>query len=260
MKKLLTIAILLSFAYFSQAQIFSFGLKGGVNSSKISFDDFSIDGDFTVKPEYVPGGPNYDDLTIELPDGTVIINPEAINTPSVSFEPASYDVGFHVGAFARIKIAALFLQPELIFSQTNANININPDGFDPEEVADEVINSNIKYNNFDIPILLGIKMGPAHLCVGPVATFKLSSSIDDETKKILEDIQREEDISVFTATKNATFGAQVGAGVTIAKKVTLDIRYEFGLSKLGESVTIGDHEFKTDQRQNQFLGSIGYIF
>lgn len=232
----------------------------GINSSKISFDDFSVDGDFTVKPDYIPGGPNADDLTMELPDGTVIINPEAINTPSVSFEPASYDVGFHFGAFARIKIAALFLQPELIFSQTNASININPDGFDASSSANEALNATIKYNNFDIPILLGIKIGPAHLCVGPVATFKLSSSVDDETKQFLEDIDRKDDISVFTATKNATFGAQVGAGVTIAKKVTIDVRYEFGLSKLGESVTIGDNEFKTDQRQNQFLASIGYIF
>lgn len=261
MKRIFTIAVLLSMVFVSEAQIFSFGIKGGVNSSKISFDDFTIDGDFTVKPDYIPpNGSNSDELTVTLPDGTVIINPEAINTPSLSFEPSSYEMGYHFGAFARFKLAAIFLQPELIFSQTNASINLAPDGFDPAAAANEVMTSKISYNNFDIPLLVGLKLGPAHFVAGPVATFKLSSGIDDATKKLLEDLEREEDISVFTATKNATFGAQVGAGLTLFKKVTVDVRYEFGLSKLGESVKIGENEFKTDQRQNQFIGSVGYIF
>ncbi len=262
MKKLILFVGILFVAHVSYGQIFSWGIKAGVNSSKISFDDFSIDGNINVKPEYQPGGDNHGNLTMTLPDGTVIINPEAISIPTVAFEPSSYEVGYHFGAFARIKIAMLFLQPELIFSQTNASINLSPDGFDLTETANEVksTTSTIKYNNFDIPVLVGIKLGPAHFCIGPVATFKLSSSIDDETAKLLETLEREEDISVFTATKNATFGAQVGAGLTIAKKVTIDVRYEFGLSKLGDSVTIGDQSFKTDQRQNQFIASIGWMF
>lgn len=263
MKNFLFIAVAILFINSANAQLLSFGLKGGVNSSKISFDDFSIEGDFTVKPDYAPGGPNYDNLLIPFDangETKYIVNPEAINKPTVSFEPSSYDMGFHFGAFARIKVAMIFVQPELIFSQTNANINVKPDGFDAEAAADKVLSSNIKYNNFDVPVLVGVKLGPAHFCVGPVATFKLNSSIDDQTKKILEEIEREEDINVFTATKNATFGAQVGTGLTLFDKLTLDVRYEFGLSKLGESVTIGDQEFKTDQRQNQFIGSIGWMF
>lgn len=265
MKKIILFVAVLFVAHISFGQIFSFGLKGGVNSSKISFSDFSVDKapSVSINPDYYTEIAGH--LTSGMSDADIALalaNPNyySVNAPKVSFEPSSYEMGFHFGAFARFKILGIFLQPELIFSQTNAAINLSPDGFDASQVANDVLTTKIKYNNFDVPIMLGIKLGPAHLCAGPVATFKLSSSVDDATKKLLEDIESENDIDVFTVTKNATFGAQVGAGLTLLKKVTLDVRYEFGLSKLGDSVNIGDHEFKTDQRQNQFLASIGWMF
>lgn len=260
MKKLAIIALTLLAFNISNAQIFSFGLKGGVNSSKISFSDFSVDKapEVTIKPEY------YDEIIVHLQndDNNALTNPDyyTVTSPKVSFEPSSYEMGYHFGAFARLKILAVFIQPELIFSQTNASINLNPEGFDASATANVVKSSKIKYTNFDVPVLLGFKFGPAHICAGPVATFKLNSKVDDATKKFLEEIESENDMDVFTVTKNATFGAQIGTGLTIAKKVTIDVRYEFGLSKLGESVTIKGNEFKTDQRQNQFIGSIGWMF
>lgn len=266
MKKLIIILFALLAIKTSNAQIFSFGLKGGVNSSKISFSDFSVDKAPTasINPDY------YDDIAVLMQSNPTeeqvgqffLDNPNAmsITSPKVSFEPSSYEMGFHFGAFARIKILAVFLQPELIFSQTNAAINMNPEGFDAFGVANQVKSSKVTYNNFDVPVLLGFKFGPAHICAGPVATFKLNSKIDDATQQLLKEIESDNDMDVFTVTKKATFGAQIGTGLTIAKKLTVDVRYEFGLSKLGDKVTIGEQEFKTDQRGNQFIGSIGWMF
>jgi hypothetical protein len=250
MKKLIFFIAVMLVAQVSFTQIFSWGIKAGVNSTKISFDDFSIEDDITIKPDYLPGGPNADDLIITV-DGQEVINPAAINRPGVKFEPKSYEMGYHFGAFARIKVLAIYIQPELYFSHTEAAIDFREEG-----AAGEVLESSatINYNNFDIPVLVGMKLGPARFNLGPVASFKLAPKVQDAQSQV-------ENIESFSdATELATFGGQVGVGIDILKKVTLDIRYEFPLSKLGDQVTVGGNSFNTDQRQTQFMASIGWMF
>ncbi len=251
MKKLIFIVSVIFLAHTAQSQIFSWGIKGGVNSSKISFDDFSVDGVPSVAVD--PADLSQPDFLIDVA-GTTVINPKyvTVTMPNVAFTPSSYELGYHFGAFARIKVLALYIQPELIFSQTNANIDVTgEDAFG--EFKSSV--STVTYTNFDIPVMVGIKLGPARLCAGPVATFKLSTEADAATQEII-DMTND-----FTAvTKTATFGAQVGVGVDILKKVTVDLRYEFGLSQLGDDIQVAGETFATDQRQNQFIASIGWMF
>lgn len=174
MKKLILIASVLMIAHVSNAQIFSWGLKAGVNSSKIKFDDFGLDGVPAVTVD--PANLTQPDFLIDLGDGTSVINPIYIDVtvPNVTFTPSSYELGYHFGAFCRVKVAMLYIQPELIFSQANANIDVTK-----EDALGEFQNSisKVTYNNFDIPVLVGIKLGPARLCAGPVATFNLSGNI-----------------------------------------------------------------------------------
>ncbi len=251
MKKLIFIVSVLFLAHAAQSQIFSWGIKGGVNSSKISFDDFSVDGVPSVAVD--PADLSQPDFLIDVA-GTTVINPKyvTVTMPNIAFTPSSYELGYHFGAFARIKVAMLYIQPELIFSQTNANIDVTG-----EDALSEFKSSvsTVTYTNFDIPVMVGIKLGPARLCAGPVATFKLSTEANAATQEII-DMTND-----FTAvTKTATFGAQVGVGVDILKKVTVDLRYEFGLSQLGDDIQLAGETFKTDQRQNQFIASIGWMF
>ncbi len=257
MKKLIVFAAILFASQLTYSQIFSWGIKGGINSSKIKFDDFSIEGDITVKSDYAPGGPNYNDLLIDVNgDGsTYIINPESINYPGLKFTPSSYEVGFHAGIFTRFKIAGIFLQPEIYYSNTNASIDISTIGSIDD--ATEKMNSvaKVNYHNLDIPILVGVKLGPFRINAGPVATFKLSNNVSEASNEVKDAL---EDFS--SATSSATFGGQAGIGIDIVKKVTIDARYEFPLSKLGDSVTIGGETFNTDQRQSQFLVSLGFMF
>ena len=60
--------------------------------------------------------------------------------------------------------------------------------------------------------------------------------------------------------KNAVFGYQLVAGIDILKKITFDFKYEGNLSKLGEGITLGGSDFKFDQRNPQFIFSLGIFF
>jgi hypothetical protein len=219
MKKPMLILTVLFFAHASYSQIFSWGLKGGLNSTKLKFDDFSA---------------SIDEAN---PDGS-----------KVGFSPADSKMGYHIGAFTRIKLLALYVQPELYFSSTSAQIDINDAANSVKTVA------KVKYNQLNIPVLAGMKFGPARFNLGPVATMNFSSKaeVDKAYKGAVEDYT--------TVNKAVTWGGQVGAGIDILGKLTFDLRYEFGLSKLGDSITVGDQEFGTDQRQNQFLASVGFMF
>lgn len=260
MKKLILVLSVILLASASYSQIFSWGLKGGLNSSKVSFDDFSLESNptITVDPNHITDIANIiADNTLSDADKAIqLANPAfyTVTAPKIKFSPSSYDVGYHFGAFARVKVLGVFIQPELIFSQTNTTINLE----DTENLYSDIKNSaaNIKYTNFDIPIMVGVKMGPLRLNAGPVASFKLGNKPDetasDEINAMLND---------FTAvTQKATFGGQAGVGLDILKKVTLDVRYEFPLSKLGDKVTISGYDFNTDQRASQFIASIGIMF
>jgi hypothetical protein len=261
MKKILLFVAVLFIANTSFSQLFSWGIKGGVNSSKITFDDFNIEKDqpLVTFDGLTPDASGNITIPVEEINGQLVPDPQwvadhmNVNVPTLSFTPSSYEMGYHFGVFARIKVLAIFIQPELIFSQTNASIDVS----DVNNLWDNFTEStvDIKYNNFDIPVMVGVKLGPLRLNAGPVATFKLSSdpsAANDEINEMLND---------FTAvTKTATFGGQAGVGIDILKKVTLDVRYEFPLSKLGDDVTIAGQTFKTDQRQSQFIASIGWMF
>lgn len=217
MKRIFFITTLLVLsAFFAQAQFLTFGVKAGLNSTSLKFDEFNVN----VK--------EFSDIKIK---------------------PHETKFGYHFGVLARVKVLAVFIQPELLFSSVSSTINIKSSLNDNvNEIA------KVKFNRIDIPILVGMKFGPARVGLGPVATFNVSSGTDAKNK--FADI-----IKDYTKVSNtATFGGQVGVGLDILKKITLDVRYEFGLSKLTKGVKIGNTEYKTDQRQNQFLVSVGYLF
>lgn len=222
MKKILLIIGVLFIANVTFSQIFSFGVKGGLNSTSLSFDEFKVDW--------------HDPANSDIHD--------------IKIKPHESEFGYHFGIFGRIKVLAIFIQPEILFSSVGSTIKIDdyPNLDDAKSIA------TVNYNKMDIPILVGMKFGPARIGLGPVATFNLASTVDaaDEIKGLVED---------YTSVSNsATFGGQIGLGLDILKKLTIDLRYEFGLSKIADGVSIGDTEYPTDQRQNQIVASIGFMF
>lgn len=152
-------------------------------------------------------------------------------------EEASW--GFHGGAFVRISFLGLMVQPEVLFSTSQNNLKID-DGITPDQIVGQ------KYNKLDIPVMLGIKLGPIRVMGGPAASIMLSSDTD------LADVE-----GLY---KSATFGYQAGLGVDLFKKLTLDVRYEGGLSNFGNEVTVGGETLELDGRSNAILMSVGIMF
>jgi hypothetical protein len=198
------------------AQFIRFGIKGGVSSSTVKFNNTQWN-------------------NVETLEGT----------KNLLVEQGDAKLGLHIGLFSRIQAFGVFIQPEFLFTQTQGEFVFTEEGSTYEKVT------NQKFNKIDIPVLVGWKIGPARLGVGPVASILLSENSD--FKKLTAE-SAENDV------KSATFGYQIGAGLDILKFATLDVRYEGNLSKFGEGMKIGNSNYSFDQRNPQWIFSLGFFF
>lgn len=204
MKKLLVIilAVLITIPAFSQIK---FGIKAGVNTA-------------TVPTYNVTTGAN---------------NIKAL-------KDAAW--GFHAGAFLRLTVFGVYLQPEVVLASNTYDYSVTT------ATATTVLKQN--FNRLEIPVLLGLKLGPLRINAGPSATIQIGTP-----KALINDPN-------FTDMyKGATFGYQAGVGLDIFKIITLDARYGGSLSgKFGDVVTIGGQNFKLDSRQPSLILSVGLMF
>ena len=158
-------------------------------------------------------------------------------------------MGFPAGLYGRIQMFGLLVQPELLFTHSQGEVVL------ADVTASQMYTETQRLNKIDIPVIVGWKFGPARLGIGPVASFMLSES--DGLKDKLSSISTEATENNF---RKATFGYQIGVGLDILKKITLDVRYEGNLSKLGNGITLGGKDYKFDQRNPQFIFSAGIFF
>ena len=194
--KQLFLLLATSVALTANAQLLEFGVLGGAN-----FPNLKID-----------GGSGISDINIET--GT----------------------GFHVGAMARINLVVIFVQPELIYTQTKTNYSFKADGL-------QQATSTYQVQRLDIPVPVGLKLGPVGLFVGPVAGFNISSPDD-----IFND-----------SYKSATWGYQAGANVKFLGFL-IEAKYEGAFSDQATSATVGGQSFPMDTRQPMYIISAGYFF
>lgn len=164
-------------------------------------------------------------------------------------EQGDAKLGMHLGLFARIQVMGLYVQPELLFSRSQGEVVLN------DISASQVFTETQKFNKVDIPVIVGWKFGPARVGLGPVATVLVSEN--DGLKDKLSDLTSQ---TVKNNFKTATFGYQVGVGLDILKKITLDLKYEGNLSKLGSGITLGSTNYSFDQRNPQLIFSLGVFF
>jgi hypothetical protein len=205
-KNLVLLATILFLSLTLNAQV-KFGIRAGISSSNIKLKDYKAEG---YELEYNKG-----------------------------------KYGYHFGVMSRIKIAKLFIQPEVLFSTAKTDI-LYIDLKDPQKPVRTPGRQN--FNKIDIPVMVGFKVAIFKLQVGPVATFILNTKSDllDE-KKVEQNLQ------------GATVGYQAGIGVELSS-LLLDAKYEGNLSKLGSSMEKDGTKVNFDQRMSQFIFSIGYLF
>ncbi len=152
--------------------------------------------------------------------------------------------GYYFGLFSHIKLGnTFFLQPEVLFNSNRVDYNFkNIKKPNLDSVKTE------KYNNLDIPVLLGFKLGPLRAKVGPVAHIHLSGSSD------LKDVK-----GYSEKWKTALWGYQAGIGLNFTDKLHLDIRYEGNLDKFGSHINIGTKTYTFQQgAPARWLVNIGY--
>ncbi len=216
MKKIILLVILIAaFGFVSEAQI-QFGLKAGITSSSIKTDEVYHDLD----------NADFDELKVK---------------------GGNANVGFQAGIFARITIASLYVQPELLFSSTSGDVEISR--FSGGTLVDgAAIIKEQEFKKIDIPIIIGWKFGPARVQAGPIASFILDSD------PILAAYDYKENFN------GATWGYQVGVGLDIFKTITIDLKYEGNLSKLGDGIKIAGQTRNFDSRNSQLIASVGIFF
>jgi opacity protein-like surface antigen len=193
-----------------QAQFLKFGVCAGLSSSSVNFTDVT-----------------------NIASGAEKYNIVAGNAM----------VGFHFGLFGRIKIANLFVQPELLFTSSGGQVKVQDLTSNTESIKNQT------YNKIDVPVLAGLKFGPARIEVGPVASFTLS-----QKSNFLNTAAYTQDF------KKATIGYQAGVGLDILKTITVDLKYEGSLSKIGNGLTIDGNSYPFDSRNSQFILSLGLFF
>jgi hypothetical protein len=153
-------------------------------------------------------------------------------------------MGYHIGVQTRINIAMVFIQPELYFNDGGGTIEKVVNGG-----VDELM--NVDFKRIDLPLLVGVKLGPARINLGPVGSYVVQESITGDVSNL------DPGYTIFT--QSMTWGFQAGLGVDLSK-ISLDVRYEGSLSSLGESFTVGGQEFQLDARPSQWVFSLGFWF
>lgn len=149
--------------------------------------------------------------------------------------------GFQAGVLSRISLAGIYIQPELLYTQFKNEYDVaDNDGVNR--------NFSVTKKRIDIPVSVGKRfLGIAHVQAGPVFSYYFDDKIS---------------VREFTAAKQDEFnvGMQVGGGVQVSK-LLFDLRYEFGLGKLGTEIVNGnDRQFRTENRPQMLNLSVAYLF
>jgi len=148
--------------------------------------------------------------------------------------------GFQGGVFMRATFTAFYIQPELLLATATNSVT-----YDDVEAGGAPVIYNQKFNKLNIPVLLGVKVGPLRINAGPAASVMIT-----DPKEIIEG----------ATYKRATFGYQAGLGFDLFKRLTFDVRYEGNLNQFGDEIVIGGETFTLDDRTGALLVQVGLIF
>ncbi|GAB2791090.1 hypothetical protein GCM10027275_40040 [Rhabdobacter roseus] len=180
---------------YGQSKGFAFGLKGGVNLSKLSMGDV-----LTTR---------YDN------NGNPYLNYNGQEVRDNLRESYDSRTGFSGGVYARFG-RHLFVQPEVLVSTKGGTFDIIQNNNDAP-ITQKV---NVRYSSIDVPILIGLKGGPFRINAGPMASFRIG---DDQ--RLRDAFRYYTSGSINDALSQAVYGYQLGAGLDILG-VSVDVRRE----------------------------------
>ena len=204
-------------------------------------------------------------------------------TASLSYQKADIKAGFSnhftAGIFGRVTVGRVYVQPEVLYFKTSNVFDAHVIGVEENENLFNLptganVNLTLNQMNLQVPILVGFNVIDLDVVtlraqVGPTANFVLQSktlydqtyTLEGQTAEIANTTTDEK----FNP-KSISWGLQAGLGVDVLKRITLDINYNFGLSKMFDALnetTLGEtFDFSNidNTKQNMFMVTIGYKF
>ncbi len=171
---------------------------------------------------------------------------ESINQHGLNLAIKEAKYGYHLGLFARAPLGETFyLQPEVLFNSNTVDFEIGELG---NGFVGNVLNE--KYQNLDIPMMLGLKLGPLRLEGGPVGHVFVQSKS-----------QLEGEVAGYTQRfKDFTMGYQAGLGLDIGRRLLLDVRYEGNVNDFGEHMRIAGEQINFSQNPSRIVMTVGFAF
>lgn len=158
-----------------------------------------------------------------------------ISVSSSSFSKGNEKLGYHLGLFARLGGNRVFIQPEVLYSNTGGE-------FEDLQTGNTVTYS-ASFDRIDVPLMGGFKIARFfRVQAGPVVTFILDSELTTGNPST----------PIDSDPNTATLGYQAGIGLDIANMI-LDFKYEGALANHADAIA----GLNTDQRQNQLILSLG---
>lgn len=152
-------------------------------------------------------------------------------------------VGFQAGIFFQARMGGFYLQPEVLFNSSSATYRITDFG---NGLVDQAFRESYRY--LDIPVTMGVKLGPVRLGAGPVGHVFLSSGGNlNQWEQYREDFRALE------------LGYQAGIGLDIWKLV-IDVRHEGNLGRFGNHLNVGGNAIAFGERPQRLVVSVGYAF
>jgi hypothetical protein len=149
--------------------------------------------------------------------------------------------GFHAGAFALIKLTKFGIQPEILFSQQGSTLKIDGGGS---------LDQNVSYIN--IPVILKLyTVAGINLQVGPQVGF-VSKAKSESFVNGISGAKTTTDIK--NQLKGNDFSLALGAGWDLPFGLTIDARYNLGLSKITKDSGSGS----SDAKNQVFQVSVGF--
>lgn len=170
----------------------------------------------------------------QVPDFITVGIKGGVNLSSISYDK-NYSVnvgktlgmktGYLLGGYARIG-KTIYIQPEVYFSAKDFEVN----ALNVVTKSNDVVSFSQK--SLDVPVLLGIKLGPVRIAAGPVASYSISAdaSADNALKTYFSGSAK--DIS-----SRSNFSYQAGVGVDFLS-LSLDVRYEGAISDLSNTLAV----------------------
>jgi hypothetical protein len=213
--KIICIALIIfSFCADSAHSQIKFGIRGGLNTTEIN------------------------------PGSLLITNQSDIDEFRLDLQEARY--GYHLGLFIQANSQFLFIQPEVWFRSNSAEFAV-------EDVQNNMGNETFteRYQYIDIPVQLGIRLGPVRLGCGPIAHLFINSVTEFEANSQVEEYEKRfEDI---------TLGYVGGLGVDIWN-FHIDITYEGNFSQFGDHFTFYGRQYAFDRSPSRIIGTVGISF